>query len=514
MRVWLRRILVVTSFFILLLTCVNLVTFVDQKDDQNAFAQDLLTHAELVTVQLTDALQAISEQGISKCNQASIDELRTQTNSFENVYDLGLVVDGEVTCTANWGVLLNPVILPKAQYISPTGFEIYSHLGSILPLKDRFDVTKLENVIALTVQNPFKQFTDRNPKFSFDIRTKAQNHVFMHYRPQSPQPMFRLPWSSKTTLCSDKFTYCVNIYNKRVGLAFYETSTILHILGLCFLASLLLKYSLRSFLDKRQSMEFRFRRAISQRKLYMEYQPILEASTGKLVGVESLIRWRDDRYGFVSPELFLNIAEELKLYPKVAHFTIETSISEMAPLLSKNPHFSLALNVNTYEINDEYFLQELYALACEYQVRPAQIKIEITERIAVPLDELSQFSQRAKAFGFHIALDDFGTGVSNLVWLTEIDFDVIKIDRVFTQALSNDFKKNMVFAILDLLSGLEKQIIFEGVETEQELNMIIQSCPYAHVQGWYFYKSLTKRDLYLMCSTNVNEQSDCGLSMS
>ena len=514
MKVWLRRLFVVTFFFVLLLASVNLVTFIDQKEDQNAFAKDLLSHAELVSSQLSDALEAITVQGLSECNQASIDELRSRTNSYENVYDLGLVVNGEVTCTANWGLLINPVILPKAQYVSPNGYAVYSKLGSILPIRDHFDVTQLDNAIALTIQKPFKQFTDRNPRFSFDIRTKTQSHVFLYYRPQAPPALFRFPWTSQTTLCSEKYSYCVNLYNKRVGLAFYEKTTVWHVIILCFLASVLIKYSMRSFLDKRQSMEFRFRRALSHRKLYMEYQPILEASTGKLIGVESLIRWCDERYGFVSPELFLNISEKLKLYPKVARFIAETSVREMASLLNKNPQFSLALNVNSHEINDKDFLSYLYSVTTEHNVNPSQIKIEITERIAVPLSELSQFSQRAKTLGFHIALDDFGTGVANLVWLTEIDFDVIKIDRVFTQALSNDFKKNMVLAILDLLSGLDKQIIFEGVETEQELQSILYSCPNAQVQGWYFYKALTKRELYLLCSNNASEHSEPSLSTS
>ncbi len=497
MWLWSRRVLVITIIFATLLAGVNLVTYWNQKEQQDLFAQELLRQAELVSTQITNAIDDINQQGLTKCDQHSIDQLRFETNSYEHVYDLGLVIDGKIACTANWGVLTRPLALPAAKYITPSGYEIYSRLDNILPINERFDVAKLHNVVGLTVLQPFKQFTDRKPNFTFDIKTKAQNHIYLQYQPEPPPLFFNLPWLSRTQLCSSHFSYCVNIRSDRVGLGYYAPNTVWHVLALCFIASLLIKYSLRSFIDKRQSMEFRFRRAISHRKLYMEYQPVLDLN-GRLLGVESLIRWHDERYGFVSPELFLNIAEELKLYPKVSRFTVETSIREMAPLLNQNPQFSLALNVNTFEIRDIEFLHHLHAMVSEQNVNPAQIKIEITERIAVPLSALSQFSERAKTFGFHIALDDFGTGVANLVWLTEIDFDVIKIDRVFTQALSNDFKKNMVFAILDLLSGLNKQVIFEGVETEQQLAVIAQSCPTAYVQGWYFYKALTKRDLYML----------------
>ncbi|MBN8035429.1 EAL domain-containing protein, partial [Vibrio vulnificus] len=88
---------------------------------------------------------------------------------------------------------------------------------------------------------------------------------------------------------------------------------------------------------------------------------------------------------------------------------------------------------------------------------------EITEEIDVGLKELSDFSTRARALGFIVVLDDFVTGVANLVWLTEINFDCIKIDRVFVKALNYDLKKSMSEAIMDLVTSLGKRIVFEGV---------------------------------------------------
>ncbi|NMU18916.1 EAL domain-containing protein, partial [Vibrio parahaemolyticus] len=118
-----------------------------------------------------------------------------------------------------------------------------------------------------------------------------------------------------------------------------------------------------------------------------------------------------------------------------------------------------------------------------------------TESIDVELIEIAEFSARAQALGFMVVLDDFGTGVSNLVWLTEVNFDYIKIDRVFVNALNFDIKKGMASAIMDLVASLGKEVVFEGVETKREYDMITEHCKQGYVQGWYFYRSLPLTEL-------------------
>nr|WP_242009744.1 EAL domain-containing protein [Vibrio furnissii] len=227
----------------------------------------------------------------------------------------------------------------------------------------------------------------------------------------------------------------------------------------------------------------------------MEYQPIVVARDQRIKAVESLVRWEDSQYGRVSPELFIGIAEKLSLYPQLAYFIVERSISEMAPIMREHPDLALGINITAFELQDPHFLPYLDKLTTEYGIPNAKIKIEITERIDLPLLELADFSRDAKAMGFVVVLDDFGTGVANLVWLTEMDFDYIKVDRVFVNALNYDIKRNIVRPVMELLTNLNKQVIFEGVETEHEFNIIKDNYPDASIQGWYFYKSLPSSEL-------------------
>lgn len=161
-------------------------------------------------------------------------------------------------------------------------------------------------------------------------------------------------------------------------------------------------------------------------------------------------------------QTFIGIAEKLSLYPQLACFIIERSISEMAPIMREHPDLALGINITAFKLQDPRFLPYLDKLTTEFGIPNAKIKIEITERIDLPLLELAEFSRDAKAMGFVVVLDDFGTGVANLVWLTKMDFDYIKVDRVFVNALNYDIK---------------------------------DSYPDASIQEWYFYKSLPSGEL-------------------
>lgn len=150
----------------------------------------------------------------------------------------------------------------------------------------------------------------------------------------------------------------------------------------------------------------------------------------------------------------------------------------------------LSINIGKTEINDHLFLDKLLEKAKLYKILPYQIKIEITERSNDSYKSISEFSINAKNKGFMVSLDDFGTGASNLIWLTEINFDEIKLDKFFVSGLKNKYKKAILMAVLNALAGLNKRIVFEGVETKEDFEFVQQYNDNALIQGWYFYKSL------------------------
>ncbi|MBD57651.1 EAL domain-containing protein [uncultured Pseudoalteromonas sp.] len=317
--------------------------------------------------------------------------------------------------------------------------------------------------------------------------------------------------------CSYGFKYGNNIKEKnKAGLMGFPPYISVLLICLLTIISFLFIYSLISYLDLRRSIEFRLKRAIRKREIYLEYQPIVDVKTNKITSVESLVRWKDSIHGQVSPEQFLELAEQLSLYPILAKQCLTKMIAELGQLMNTDRRFSVAINVNSYEIQDPEFLDYLHQLCCKHKVNHEQIRIEITERIGLPLQEISCFALKAKTYGFKIALDDFGTGVSNLVWLTEINFDVIKIDKVFIQSIMDDEKQNMIVAIISLVTNLNRIVIFEGVETVEQYSFIRKYNKGYLVQGWYFYKSLSLAELLseLNNQQGKHENTQCWASLN
>ena len=472
-----------------------------QRSAQDQFSAELLSHAELVSSQLMYAIEEAKEKGISECTAESIDQLRVIANQYLYVHDLGVVAADAVVCTANWGIFNPPAPLPNDFYQGAFNYQLYPKAEAIFPIRQYLDITRLGQVLAFTVDFSFKQFLARDNGFSYSIEMEDRSHSFLNF--QSKQQGVTILDTSNVGLlnvntahCSRYFGYCVFTENNRGGLLYFSAPVLFLLFALTLGIGFLVAYSGQSFLYKKNSMEFRLRRAVQRKFVYLEYQPILQANTGQIIGVESLVRWRDTIYGRVSPELLISIAENIGIYGDLTYHIAATSIDEMAPALKSNPAFSLSINVSSFEIGDDCYLLFLKEKTDHHGIPTSQIKIEITEKISASLATLAKFSQRAKQYGFRVSLDDFGTGVANLVWLTEIAFDDIKIDRTFTQALNDTFKERMVLSIMEMVASLHKQVIFEGVETQGELDVILDRFPTAYVQGWFFYKSLSQKSLF------------------
>ncbi|RUO24348.1 hypothetical protein CWE09_10760 [Aliidiomarina minuta] len=497
---------------VVLLFAVHSLTKDYQRAEQQQFSNSLLNHAELVSSQVMNAMRNAQDESISKCTAESLDQLRRIANQYLYVYDLGVVEADQVLCTANWGVFTTPSMLPDTYYGASSRFQLYSRAEGIFPVPLRLDITRGGSILAFTAEFSFQHFINQNRGFSYSLGMADQAHDFLNYQSRRqtigwPERFNLSMFQLTTQSCSEIFRYCVQTKNNRAGILYFSAYFIAVIVVISLIFGFLVAYTIQSYLYKKNSMEFRLRRAIQTRLIYVEYQPILHAGTGKIVGVESLVRWNDAIYGKVSPEHFISIAENMGLYEELTFHVAGTSIEEMAPVLKRDSNFTLSINVSSFEVLCDEYLLFLKNKVKACGVPHNQLKIEITEKISVPLEALSAFSHKAKQCGFRVSLDDFGTGVANLVWLTEMAFDDIKIDRTFTQSLNDAFKDKMVLSIMAMVSDLHKQVIFEGVETQGELDVIVDRFSDAYVQGWYYYRSLSKEALFEVLQSHGDTMS-------
>lgn len=239
------------------------------------------------------------------------------------------------------------------------------------------------------------------------------------------------------------------------------------------------------------------RRALIVQKLYkamesmpfqLYLQPKVSLNTKQIIGVEALIRWQDEQGVWLSPEEFIPIAETIGLIKDITIWTLKQSY-----LLIKqaNMNYRIAINISAHVLCDPSFVSDMELLIQEAKVSPKSIELEITETaLMLSIDTAIQTIAQLSALGIAIAIDDFGTGLSSLAYLKLFDIHHLKIDKSFiVDNLTNAKDLAMLEAIIHFGHYLGYQVICEGVETERQLELLMQlGCD--EVQGYYFAKPM------------------------
>ncbi|WP_337842580.1 EAL domain-containing protein [Rheinheimera sp.] len=224
-------------------------------------------------------------------------------------------------------------------------------------------------------------------------------------------------------------------------------------------------------------------------QLYMAYQPVIQLQTGKVLGYESLIRWRHPQMGMVAPDKFIRVAEQSSLILDLGHWILEQVLTDMATLWSASDDIRwLSINLSVKQLEIPGLAETIASLCLQKNVNPAFLLFEITETALSQSDEILQNLDSLRALGSRVAVDDFGTGYSSLSRLRTLPIDCLKIDRSFVATLEQDhFSKEIVRAIIQLAQSLGLKVVAEGVEqAEQAIQLKALGCDKA--QGYFFGK--------------------------
>jgi diguanylate cyclase (GGDEF)-like protein len=239
--------------------------------------------------------------------------------------------------------------------------------------------------------------------------------------------------------------------------------------------------------ERRRAIELDLRSAIENNTLYLHYQPIVACESGKVVGVEALLRWRNPTHGEMSPADFIPIAENAGLLPALGEWVLTHAMKDA----SLWPDLEVAVNLSPVQFRHVDLESALRRLIAEHGVDPSRFVLELTEGVLLETTEhTSSILDVLRSIGFKTALDDFGTGYSSLAYLCNFKFDKIKIDRSFVSRISRvDISRTIVQSVVSIGRGLGMDIVAEGVETEFEaLTMAKLGC--TELQGYYFSKPL------------------------
>jgi diguanylate cyclase (GGDEF)-like protein len=241
------------------------------------------------------------------------------------------------------------------------------------------------------------------------------------------------------------------------------------------------------------------REALERGELFLLYQPIVALDSGRLLGVEALIRWRHPRLGTLLPDAFLPSAERTGLIVPVTHWVLRTALAQLATWDAAHggsAPATLNVNVSPRDLREPQFAAVVADLLESYGIAAERITLEVTESIAAEPTEAGITVRALRALGLRVALDDFGTGPASLTTLHDVPMDELKLDRSFTQAAFTD-EVPVAAAVHRMAAALGMNATAEGVETPAQAAHL-QSLGYHKAQGYYFAYPMPAEELSLL----------------
>lgn len=249
---------------------------------------------------------------------------------------------------------------------------------------------------------------------------------------------------------------------------------------------------------ERLSKENSLRKALDRGEFLLYYQPQIDLRTGKLTGLEALIRWRNPEYGLVRPSEFIHIAEETGLILPISEWVLHTACAQNREWQDAGHEpVKLAVNVSMRQFRQRNFFETVTGVLKETGLPAEYLELELTENILLENSErairsLSKFD----AMGINLSLDDFGTGYSSLSYLKRLPLKSLKLDRSFVRAISRSPDSEAIIrTIITLAHNLNLRILAEGVETEKQLSFL-RAFDCDEAQGYLIGKPVPKEAVF------------------
>lgn len=249
--------------------------------------------------------------------------------------------------------------------------------------------------------------------------------------------------------------------------------------------------SLDEHSPRRLTLMGELKRAIERGELLLHYQPKIDVTSRKAVGVEALIRWQHPQHGFLPPDEFIGLAERTRMIRPLTQWALEQAFQDCVALHGRGHTLVVAINLSAKDLHDPELPDLIAGIAAKTNIQPEWVVLEITEGsiMADPARVLT-ILERLRGMGFSLAIDDFGTGYSSLAYLKKLPVSELKIDKSFVMdMLTSENDAVIVRATVDLAHNLGLKVTAEGVETPEALDTLRGfGCDTA--QGYLFSKPL------------------------
>ncbi|KKD58770.1 regulatory component of sensory transduction system [Grimontia sp. AD028] len=243
---------------------------------------------------------------------------------------------------------------------------------------------------------------------------------------------------------------------------------------------------------RRLRLEYHLVWALSRGEFSLVYQPLYNLNTNRISGAEALLRWNNDELGSVAPTEFIPIAEQSNLIYEIGKFVLDTAMNDFASLTNKEGDLlHLAVNISPQQVRQPQFVDDFTQIMEKHEFAADRLELEVTEGLLLSNQpNVKEMLNTLHDLGTELSMDDFGTGYSSLSYLLQFPFDALKIDREFVDGITDvELNEALATAVISMAQGLKIKTVAEGVETEEQLEMLkSKGCDLA--QGYYLSRPL------------------------
>jgi diguanylate cyclase (GGDEF)-like protein len=254
--------------------------------------------------------------------------------------------------------------------------------------------------------------------------------------------------------------------------------------------------SLRHQAESHLRLHNEIKRGLADEQFEVYYQPIVEASSRRLVGVESLLRWRHPKHGLVGPDHFIPVAERTGAIRPLGDFVLKRACRDLHAMERAGLELRLSINRSSREFNDRHIVMRWLDIIDRSRVARDRLTFEITESVLMPdRSRQHRLLRRLNAEGINLAIDDFGQGYSSITYLRQFPVRQVKIDRVFVNDMERcNEQRSLVEAMIKIAEALNLEVVAEGVETAAQADLLAgMGC--SLLQGFHFGRPMPLDDL-------------------
>ena len=256
---------------------------------------------------------------------------------------------------------------------------------------------------------------------------------------------------------------------------------------------------------ERLFLESNLRHALERKEFLLHYQPKVNLDTGRITGIEALLRWLHPDRGLISPAQFIPVAEDCGLIIRIGRWVLREACRQARVWQDAGlPPVPMAVNVSAIEFRDKDFIEGVRTILSETGLAARHLELELTERVLMQHAEASSsVLKELKLMGIRLAVDDFGTGYSSLSYLQQFPIDELKIDQSFVRQITSDKDRpTIASAIIDMGKNLKHVVVAEGIET-QEQKAYLQYHHCSEGQGYLFSRPVEASQLAHLLETGI-----------